>query len=169
MNTVGLGVVPDVMTSAKALGGGFPIGAMLTTAKISESMGIGSHGSTYGGNPLACAVAGKVIDIISQPGILDGVTAKRDLIVSHLNKINDKHGIFDEIRGKGLLIGAALNETWQGKAKVFLNAAMKEGVMVLVAGLNVIRIAPSLIMPDDEINQAMEKFAEAVDKVVADS
>ena len=165
---MGLGVIPDIMTSAKALGGGFPIGAMLTTNKIAKSMGIGSHGSTYGGNPLACSVACKVLEIISRPGILEAVSAKRQLIVEQLNAINDKHGIFCEIRGKGLLIGAALNEPWHGKAKVFLNAAMQEGVMVLVAGLNVIRIAPSLIIPDAQIISAMQKFSVAVDKVMSE-
>lgn len=164
---MGLDVVPDILTSAKALGGGFPIGAMLTTSKIANSMGIGSHGSTYGGNPLACAVANKVIEIMTRPETLAAVASKRALIVDRLNAINEKNDIFSEIRGKGLLIGAALNEPWHGKAKVFLNAAIDEGVMVLVAGLNVIRIAPSLIMPDAEIILAMEKFSAAVDKVVA--
>ena len=164
---MGLEVIPDILTSAKALGGGFPIGAMLTTAKIAESMGIGTHGSTYGGNPLACAVSNKVIEIITRPETLAAIPAKRSLIVEGLNEINAKHGIFSEIRGKGLLVGAALNEQWQGKAKVFLTAAVEEGVMVLVAGPNVIRIAPSLIIPDEDIINAMEKFAVAVDKVLA--
>ncbi|PCJ50545.1 MAG: aspartate aminotransferase family protein [Gammaproteobacteria bacterium] len=165
---MGLGVTPDILTSAKALGGGFPIGAMLTTTKIAESMGIGTHGSTYGGNPLACSVANKVLDIMMRPETLAGVASKRTLIVDGLNAINDKHGIFSDIRGKGLLVGAALTEEWHGKAKVFLNAAIEEGVMVLVAGLSVIRIAPSLVIPDEDIITAMEKFAKAVDKVLAD-
>ncbi len=163
---MGMEVVPDIMTSAKSLGGGFPIGAMMTTTKIAKSMGIGTHGSTYGGNPLACAVADKVIEIISRPETLTGVISKRALIVERLNAINDKHNIFTEIRGKGLLIGAALTEPWYGKAKAFLNAAMKEGVMILVAGPDVIRIAPSLIIPDEEIKRAMKKFAITIDKVM---
>ena len=165
---MGLDVIPDIMTSAKSLGGGFPIGAMLTTDKIAQSMGIGTHGSTYGGNPLACAVADKVIEIMVRPETLAGVRTKRDLIVKHLDAINDKHGIFSEIRGKGLLIGAALTEPWQGKARDFLKAAMQEGVMVLIAGPDVIRIAPSLIIPDADIEVAMRKFAIAVDKVMAE-
>ncbi len=164
---MGLDVVPDIMTSAKSLGGGFPIGAMLTTTDIAKSMGIGTHGSTYGGNPLACAVADKVIEIMSRPETLAGVKTKRELIVSHLNAINEKHGIFKEIRGKGLLIGGALTDEWQGKAREFLQAAMKEGVMILIAGPNVVRIAPSLIIPDEDIQSAMEKFAIAVDNVMA--
>lgn len=166
---MGLGVTPDIITSAKALGGGFPIGAMMTTDNIAKSLGIGTHGSTYGGNPLACAVASKVIDIISRPETLAGVNKKGALIADKLNEINAKHGIFEEVRGKGLLIGAALTEAWHGKAKEFLNAAMDEGVMVLVAGLDVIRFAPSLIIPDEDILAAMEKFALAVDKKLAES
>jgi succinylornithine transaminase family protein len=166
---MGLGVIPDILTSAKALGGGFPIGAMLTTSKIAHSMGIGTHGSTYGGNPLACSVANKVLEIMTRPETLAGVATKRTLIVDALNAINDKHGIFSDIRGKGLLVGAALTEEWHGKAKVFLNAAIEEGVMILVAGLSVIRIAPSLVIEDGEIITAMEKFAKAVDTVLAGS
>ncbi|MFT5452268.1 MAG: succinylornithine transaminase family protein [Enterobacterales bacterium] len=166
---MGLGVTPDVLTSAKALGGGFPIGAMITTTKIAQSMGIGTHGSTYGGNPLACSVANKVLEIMTRPETLVGVATKRTLIVNALNAINDKHGIFSDIRGKGLLVGAALTEEWHGKAKLFLNAAIEEGVMVLVAGLSVIRIAPSLVIEDEVIITAMEKFAKAVDKVLASS
>jgi len=164
---MGLNVTPDILTSAKALGGGFPIGAMLTTKKIAESMGIGTHGSTYGGNPLACSVASKVIEIMTRPETLENVVAKRELIVAKLREINDKHDIFSEIRGKGLLVGAALNENWQGKARLFLNAAVDEGVMVLIAGPNVVRFAPSLIIPDEDIVCGMEKFAAAVDNVLA--
>jgi len=166
---MGLDVVPDIMTSAKSLGGGFPIGAMMTTTKIAKSMGIGTHGSTYGGNPLACAVADKVLEIMSRDETLTEVFSKRKLIVDRLNVINNKHGIFTDIRGKGLLIGAALTETWHGKAKVFLNAAMKEGVMILVAGPDVLRIAPSLIIPDEEVLLAMDKLSTAIDKVMAES
>jgi len=166
---MGLDVKPDILTTAKALGGGFPIGAMLTTTKIAQSMGVGTHGSTYGGNPLACAVANKVIEIMTRPETLAGVIRKRQLIEEHLKAINAKHGIFTEIRGKGLLIGAALVEDWHGKARDFLNAAMAEGVMVLVAGPDVIRIAPSLIIPDELIESAMQKFAIAVDNVLKES
>ncbi len=88
------------------------------------------------------------------------------MIEKHLNAINDKHSVFSEIRGKGLLIGAALNENWLGKARDFLVAAMEQGVMVLIAGPDVVRIAPSLIIPDESIESAMVKFATAVDQVV---
>jgi len=103
---------------------------------------------------------------MTRPETLSGVHTKRQLIEKHLNAINDKHNVFSEIRGKGLLIGAALNDQWTGKARDFLVAAMEQGVMVLVAGPDVIRIAPSLIIPDELIESAMEKFAVAVDQVI---
>ncbi|WP_151705698.1 aspartate aminotransferase family protein [Nitrincola alkalilacustris] len=161
------GVVPDVLTTAKSLGGGFPVAAMLTTAKIAESLAFGTHGSTYGGNPLACAVASKVLEIISQPAVLEGVNSRHEQIRQGLDAINARHNIFTEIRGQGLLIGAELTEAWHGKAKDFMAAAMEEGVMILVAGPNVLRLAPSLIIPDADIAEAMLRLERAVAKVVA--
>jgi len=163
---MGLGVTPDILTSAKALGGGFPIGAMLTTTEIAKHLKIGTHGSTYGGNPLACAVAEASFDTVNDPSLLNGVKEKAQLYVEELNTINEKYNVFAEIRGKGLLIGAVLNERFQGKAKDFLNAAMAEGVMTLVAGANIIRFAPSLVIPNEDIIEGMARFEKAVAKIV---
>ena len=138
---------------------------MLTTAKIAESLGVGTHGSTYGGNPLACAVAQRVIDIVSQPDVLKGVTARSDRLRAGMEAIGKKYGIFEEVRGSGLLLGGVLTEAWKGKAKDFLNAGIDEGVMVLVAGLNVVRLAPSLIIPEADIDEALVRFERAVSKV----
>ncbi len=157
-----LGVTPDILTSAKGLGGGFPIGAMLTTTAIAKHLKIGTHGSTYGGNPLACAVAEAVIDTINTPEIFAGVKAKAQLYIDGLNAINAKYNVFSEIRGKGLLIGAVLNEQYQEKAKDFLNAAMAEGVMTLVAGASIIRFAPSLVIPNEDISEGLVRFEKAV-------
>ncbi|MGB1237226.1 MAG: aspartate aminotransferase family protein [Pseudomonadales bacterium] len=162
-----LGVEPDVMTTAKALGGGFPIGAMLCTDKCAGSLNFGTHGSTYGGNPLACAVAEVAIDHINTPEVLEGVAAKRALFVEGLNKINDKHQLFTEVRGQGLLIGAELVDAWKGKAAQFLAAAREQGLMMLVAGPNVLRMAPSLIIADEDIVAGMEKMEAAVAAVLA--
>ncbi|WP_076420883.1 aspartate aminotransferase family protein [Colwellia sp. UCD-KL20] len=162
---IGLGVTPDILTSAKSLGGGFPIGAMLTTTAIAQHLKIGTHGSTYGGNPLACAIAEATLDVVNTPEVLEGVKAKSKLIVDTLNSINAKYSVFSEIRGKGLLIGAALNESYQGKAKDFLNAAMDEGSMVLVAGANVIRFAPSLVISDEDIIEGLARFEKGVAKL----
>jgi acetylornithine/N-succinyldiaminopimelate aminotransferase len=161
-----LGVTPDILTSAKGLGGGFPIGAMLTTTDIAKHLKIGTHGSTYGGNPLACAVAEAVLDTVNTPEVLAGIKEKHQLYVDGLKAINEKYHVFSEIRGKGLLIGAVLNENYQGKAKEFLNAAMAEGVMTLVAGASIIRFAPSLVIPNDEIVEGLVRFERAVAKTV---
>ena len=161
------GVTPDILTSAKSLGGGIPIGAMLTTAKIAESLGFGTHGSTYGGNPLACAVSLAAVQLINTPEILDGVKQKHELFRQHLEAINKKHSIFSDIRGRGLLIGAELVEPFHGKGKDFLAAAAKEGLMMLVAGPNVLRIAPSLIISDEEIKEGMEKLERAITAVLS--
>ncbi|MCJ8298638.1 MAG: aspartate aminotransferase family protein [Pseudomonadales bacterium] len=162
-----LGVNPDILATAKALGGGFPIGAMLTTDKCAGSLNFGTHGSTYGGNPLACAVAEVVIDTINQPELLSGVNAKRKLFVDGLEAINAKYGIFQETRGMGLLIGVELIEKWQGKAALFMAAAREQGLMMLVAGPKVLRMAPSLIIPDEDIALGLEKLDAAIAKVLA--
>ena len=161
-----LGVTPDILTTAKALGGGFPIGAMITTAEIATHLKIGTHGSTYGGNPLACAVGEAAFDTVNDPAVLQGVNEKHDLYVAGLNAINEKYNVFSEIRGKGLLIGGVLNENYQGRAKDFLNAAMTEGVMTLVAGASIVRFAPSLVIPNEDIAEGLARFEKAVATVV---
>lgn len=163
---MGLGVTPDILTTAKALGGGFPIGAMLTTQDIAASLKPGTHGSTYGGNPLACAVAEKVIDIVNDEKLLSDVKRKEQLFRDGLNAINEKYNFFDEVRGKGMLLGCALNSDYQGKARDFLVESTKAGLMCLVAGANVVRFAPSLIIPDEDIKEGLARFEKAVAAVV---
>jgi len=163
----GAGVTPDILSSAKALGAGFPIGAMLTTAAIAESFKVGTHGSTYGGNPLACAVGETVLDLINTPEVLDGVRARGRRFRTTLEAINAEHGVFSEIRGQGLLIGAALAPAYAGRARDFLNAALDAGTMVLVAGADVIRFAPSLVIPEADIDEGLRRFAEGVAVVAA--
>jgi len=161
-----LGVTPDILTTAKALGGGFPIGAMITTTEIAKHLKIGTHGSTYGGNPLACAVAEAAFDTVNTSEVLTGVKAKTEIFTSGLNEINNKYPIFSAIRGKGLLIGAALTDEYKGRAKEILLAAMDEGLMTLIAGANVVRFAPSLVIPDEEIKTGMALFEKAIAKIV---
>ena len=160
-------VVPDILTSAKGLGGGFPVAAMLTTAKVAASLSVGTHGSTYGGNALACAVAQKVMDTITQPEILKGVKLRSDHLRKGMMDIGERYGVFSEVRGAGLLLGCVLTEKWQGRAKDFLNAGLDEGVMVLIAGANVVRLAPSLIIPEADIDEALKRFEAAVQKLTA--
>lgn len=163
---MGLNVTPDILTSAKALGGGFPVGAMLTTTEIAQHLKPGTHGSTYGGNPLACAVAEKAVDVINDQSVLDGVKEKEALFRSLLNDINEKYDVFSEIRGKGLLLGCALNEKYAGKARDFLLASTDNKLMCLVAGANVVRFTPSLVIPEADIREGLARFEKAVADVV---
>lgn len=159
-------VVPDILTSAKALGGGFPISAMLTTDDIASVMHPGVHGTTYGGNPLACAVGCEAFDIINTPDVLQGVQKRRAIFIEQLENINDKFKVFREYRGKGLLLGAELQPEFHNKARDFLNVASEFKVMILNAGPNVLRFTPSLIISEDEINEGMNRLSKAVEKVV---
>lgn len=160
------GVTPDILTSAKALGGGFPVSAMLTTHEIASAFHAGSHGSTYGGNPLACAVANAAFDLINTPAVLDGVNAKRELFVKHLQQLDAEFDLFSDIRGMGLLIGAELKPQHKGRARDFLYAVAEAGVMVLNAGPDVMRFAPSLIIEEQDIAEGMARFAQAVANVI---
>ena len=164
MNT---GVVPDILTTAKALGGGFPIGAMLTTDKFASQFAVGDHGTTYGGNPLASAVAGAVFEFINTPEVLSGVKTRSQRIIDRLHTINQTYPIFETVRGQGLLLGAVLKPAYAGKAKDIVTLASEEGVLVLVAGLNVVRFAPSLIISDDEIDEGLNRLARAIARFVA--
>ncbi|WP_346351696.1 aspartate aminotransferase family protein [Oceanimonas sp. AH20CE76] len=160
------GVTPDILTSAKALGGGFPIGAMLTRADIAASLKPGTHGSTYGGNPLACAVAEAAFDTVNTPEVLAGVKEREGWYREELEKINAKYGCFSEVRGKGLLLGCVMNEQFAGRAKDFLQASSEEGLMVLIAGANVVRFAPSLVITKEEVLEGLARFERAVARVV---
>lgn len=163
---MGLGVMPDILTTAKALGGGFPVGAMLTTTAIAKHLVVGTHGSTYGGNPLACAVALAALNTVNQPEVLAGVKAKEQLFRDGLSQINEKYQVFATIRGQGLLLGAVLNADYAGKARDFMVAAAEEGLMALVAGANVVRFTPSLVIPDADIREGLARFERAVAKIV---
>jgi len=162
----GLGVIPDILSTAKSLGGGIPIGAMLTTTKLAAFFQVGVHGSTYGGNPLACAVAEAVVNEISQTDVLNGVKERESLFREGLTRINEKYSVFSEIRGKGLLLGAVMNEKYEGKARDVLVAAGKQGLLVLVAGANVIRFTPSLVIDKDDIKEGLLRLEKAIANIV---
>ncbi|SQC92954.1 Succinylornithine transaminase [Cedecea neteri] len=161
------GVTPDVLSTAKALGGGFPIGALLTTDRFAKVMVVGTHGTTYGGNPLASAVAGRVLEIINTPEVLNGVKQRHEWFVERLNHINQKHQLFSEVRGLGLLIGCALRPEHAGKAKLILQAAAQEGLMMLIAGANVLRFAPALIVSEAEVQLGLDRFERACERFLA--
>lgn len=160
------GVQPDILTSAKSLGGGFPIAAMLTTNKVASHFGVGTHGSTYGGNPLGCAVAERVLDIVNTPEVLEGVEYRHQLLVEGLLAIAEVYPVFSRVRGSGLLLGAVLSEAWKGQARQIQEAAQQEGLLVLQAGPDVIRLAPSLIIPEADIQEALERLSKALARLV---
>ncbi len=160
------GVTPDILTTAKALGNGFPIGAMLTTEALAAHFKVGVHGTTYGGNPLGAAIAEKVVDLVSDPALLAGVRERGETIRAKLAKLHERYDVFSEVRGKGLLIGAELNARLQGRAKDFLAAAANRGVMMLIAGPDVLRFAPSLIIPAADLNEGFVRLEQAFEDVL---
>lgn len=156
-------IKPDILTSAKGLGAGFPIAAMLTTAKIAENLSVGTHGSTYGGNPLACSIAEVVVDTVNNLDFLAEVKAKSLLFRDHLTLINNQYAIFSDIRGEGLLLGAELTDKYKGQAIVIMNEAAKNGLLILVAGADVLRFTPALNIPEEDIHAGMEKLNMAIE------
>ncbi|MDP5136769.1 aspartate aminotransferase family protein [Rheinheimera baltica] len=161
------GVTPDILTTAKSLGGGFPVGAMLTTAEIASHLKVGTHGSTYGGNPLACAVAEAVFDTVNHADVMAQVLSNEQLFRQQLAGLNDKYHVFSEIRGQGMLLGAVLNEQYKGRSRDFFLAAADHGLMALVAGPDVIRFAPSLVITPEDIMVGMQRFEQAIKQVVS--
>ncbi len=158
------GVVPDILTSAKGLGGGFPIGAMLTTSEVAGAFTVGVHGTTFGGNPLACAVASAAFDVINTTEVLEGVKARHALFMEGLRTINARREVFSDIRGEGVWLGCELSERWQGKGMDVMRAAGDAGLLVLIAGPDVVRIAPSLVISLDEILEGLARLETALAK-----
>ena len=154
------GIEPDILTSAKGLGGGIPIGATLTKNGIASSMSIGSHGSTFGGNPMACAVANKVIEIVSNPNFLQEVKEKETLLVNKLKGVSKKHQAFREIRSSGLWIGCELNNN--GEVNELLDRCYKSGLIAVSAGASTLRFAPALNISEDEISEGIERLEDAL-------
>lgn len=161
------GVQPDIMSLAKALGCGFPIGAMLTTDRFAPSFGPGTHGSTFGGNPLACAVATRAFDIINTPTTLQHVQTQGAKLQTALRRLGETTGVFQEVRGHGLLLGAVLADAYHGRAAEIFNAALAHGVMVLMAGSNVVRFAPSLLLNDEDLNEGVNRLEQALQSWLA--
>ncbi|WP_420426486.1 acetylornithine/succinyldiaminopimelate transaminase [Algiphilus sp.] len=161
------GVVPDVMTTAKGLGGGFPIGAMLTKRDWAEYLPAGTHGTTFGGNPLGCAVAQRVLELVNDPAFLQTVEIRGHAMRQALARIGDQYGVFREVRGLGLLLGAVVSEAWAGRAGDVVKVGHREGVWCLVAGPDVVRFAPPLNLSEQEMADGMERLERAVQRLVA--
>lgn len=155
-------ITPDILTSAKGIGGGFPIGAMLTTDRVAQSFVVGTHGSTFGGNPLAASVALEVLSVVDDPAFLAEVVRKAGLLRSGLLRIGESTGSWSEVRGKGLWMGAVLSGDWEGRSKEIAGAAFEAGVMVLRAGANVVRLAPALNIPDQDLEEGLRRLESAV-------
>lgn len=160
---MGYDVVPDILTTAKALGGGIPIGAMLTTDEVGSSLVVGTHGSTYGGNPLVTAVALEALKIINEPSFLAAVTTKANHLFGRLDAINQQANVFAEFRGKGLWAGAVLRAELAGQAKVVIDAALANGLMALRAGPDIVRFAPALNITEEELDEGLARFAQALE------
>ena len=159
------GITPDVLTTAKSIGGGFPLAAMLTTDKLAAHLSVGTHGSTYGGNPLGCAIGSALLDVVNTPEVLEGVKTRHNRFRTALEAMGSKYGIFSGVRGMGLLIGAPLSEPWKGRAKEVLTAANEESLMVLQAGPDVIRFAPSLVISEADIDEGLARLERAVARI----
>ena len=152
------GVTPDIMMVAKGIGGGFPLGAVLATENAASGMGAGTHGSTYGGNPLACAVGGKVMEIIADDAFLAEVNRKAGLLRQKLEGLVANHpNIFEAVRGTGLMLGL--------KCKVapidLVNAGYAAGILTVPAADNVVRLLPALNIPDADIDTAVARLDQA--------
>lgn len=150
-----IGVRPDIVTTAKGLAGGVPIGCVMTNEKIAQHFSLGSHGSTFGGNALACAVGAAVLDVISTPKFLARVKARGEYMMAALNAVNDELHCFNEVRGMGLLIGCELKAELQPKLGEIQKAALKAGLIILTAGGTTIRLCPPLIIKKKEITEGV--------------
>ena len=139
---------------------------MRTTAEIASVFSVGVHGTTYGGNPLACAVASAVFDVINTTEVLDGVKARYALFMEGLKAINARRRVFRDLRGEGVWLGCELDEPWRGRSMDVLKAAGDAGLVVLVAGPDVVRIAPSLVISLDEILEGLARLETALGRVL---
>jgi acetylornithine/N-succinyldiaminopimelate aminotransferase len=152
------GVTPDVMTLAKALGGGFPIGACLATTEASKGMTAGTHGSTFGGNPLAMAVGNAALDLATADGFLDRVRKNALLLKQRLAEVKDRHAsVIAEVRGEGLLIGLRMVPP----AAAMVDELRNEKMITVSAGDNVVRLLPPLIIGEAEIAEAVARIDRA--------
>ncbi len=157
------GVAPDIMTLAKALGGGFPIGACLATAEAGKGMTVGTHGSTFGGNPLAMAVANAVLDQVLAPGFIDRVRKTALLLKQRLAELKDRHAsVLSEVRGEGLLIGLRMVPP----AGELVDELRAEKMITVAAGDNVVRLLPPLIIGAYEIAEAVARIDRACGRLV---
>jgi acetylornithine/N-succinyldiaminopimelate aminotransferase len=156
------GVAPDIMAIAKGIGGGFPLGAFLTTGDAARGMTFGAHGTTFGGNPLAASIGNAVLDVVLGPGFIEHVAAVGVMLKQCLARLKDRHGeIISEIRGEGLMQGIVLRVP----VNDFAAAARAAGILVVPAAENVARLLPPLIIGDEEIFEAVARLDAACQRI----
>ena len=160
-------VTPDIVTLAKALGGGFPIGAMLAGPKVAEIMGYGAHGTTFGGNPLAAAVARVALKKIMSDEIAANVQKQSQALHDGLAAINAELDLFAEVRGRGLMLGAVLKPNYAGRAGEVLDHAAANGVLLLQAGPDVLRFVPALNIGDADVAEGLQRLKAALAQFAA--
>ncbi|HET7629703.1 MAG TPA: acetylornithine transaminase [Bacillales bacterium] len=153
------GISPDVITAAKGLGNGFPVGAMIGKAELANTFGPGTHGSTFGGNPLAMAAASAVLDVVFRDGFLSEVERKGRWLMQMLHEQLQDVPEVTAVRGKGLMVGIECEE-----AAAIVTKVREKGLLVLLAGSNVVRLLPPLIVTDSELREAVSAIVEAFDK-----
>lgn len=156
------GITPDIVTLAKALGGGFPIGAMLAGPKVAEVMQFGAHGTTFGGNPLAAAVARVALRKLGSEEIAANVRRQSQALREGLKSLNAEFSLFSEVRGRGLMLGAVLKPEYAGRAGEILDHAAAAGLLLLQAGPDVLRFVPALNITDMEVADGMARLRSAL-------
>lgn len=156
------GVVPDIVTLAKALGGGFPIGALLAGPKVAQVMQFGAHGTTFGGNPLAAAVARVALRRLASEEIAANVARQSQALRDGLAELNRTFGLFAEVRGRGLMLGAVLTPEHAGKASAIGDLAAAHGLLILQAGPDVLRFVPALNIDDEAIADGLARLRQAL-------
>lgn len=156
-------VTPDIVTLAKALGGGFPIGAMLAGPKVAQAMQFGAHGTTFGGNPLAASVARVALRKLASDDIAANVTRQAQALRDGVAEIDASLGLFDQLRGRGLMLGAVLKPAFAGRAGEILDHAATHGLLLLQAGPDVLRLVPPLNISDDEVADGLARLRIALE------
>jgi acetylornithine/N-succinyldiaminopimelate aminotransferase len=149
------GIAPDIMSVAKGIGGGFPLGACLATAEAAKGMTVGTHGTTFGGNPLAMAVGNAVLDVILEPGFLERVERLGILLKQRLAELKDRHpAVIAEVRGQGLMMGIKTHVPNTD----FVAAARAQKLILIAAGDNVARLLPPLVISDADLAEALNRI-----------
>jgi len=156
------GIVPDIVTLAKALGCGFPIGAMLAGPKVAEVMQFGAHGTTFGGNPMGAAVARVALRKLASPEVLANVARQSQALREGLAEIDADLNLFAEVRGRGLMLGAVLADAYKGRAGEILDHAAANGLLLLQAGPDVLRFVPPLTLSDIEREEGLRRLHSAL-------